>query len=1038
MQSLIQATLARSRTVLLSFIIIFITGISSYITIPKESAPDVTIPQVYVSVHHEGISAQDSERLLVKPLEKHLRTVEGVKEISATAAESNATLMLEFDAGFDSDQALTDVREKVDLAKVELPNDSDEPFIKEINVALFPVIKVNLSGDLPERLLVKIAEQFQDQIESVSGVLEAVIAGKKDELVELVIDPDRMEGYQLSPGQIYQFVSRNNQLVAAGAIDSGSGRLTVKIPGVFEGIDDILNMPIKVDGDQVVRFRDIAVGQRTFKDPLLFARVNGKSSLTLEVKKRIGANVIQTIDQVKAVVEKSRRLWPEALKVSYSQDQSEDIRKMLADLENSVLFAVILVMIVVISALGIRSALLVGIAIPGSFLMGILVISALGLTINMVVLFSLIMSVGMLVDGAIVVVELADRKMAEGYSKKEAFRIASIRMAWPIIASTMTTLAAFAPLLFWTGVMGEFMKYLPITLIATLSASLVMALIFVPSLGAIFAKRAAHSEQVNANLTMAESGDIFAIKGVTGWYIKVLNASLKRPLLVLLAVVIILIGSIFFYGMFGKGVEFFPEVEPENAIVRIHARGDLSVYERDSLVENVENRILNIDGLKTIYSNSGILQNVQSATEDTVGIIQIEFTDWETRKPASQILEEIKYKTVDIPGIKIDVEKVKEGPNQGKPIQLEVSSPDMRLLENAIEHLHKGFSIVEGLDDISDTRAIPGIEWQVIVDRAKASIFGADIATIGSTVRLITNGVNVGKYRPDNSDDEIDIRLRFPFADRNLSQLRNLRIPTAVGVAPIGNFIKLNADDRVSTINRVDSKRVLKIEANVAEGYNVAKTLKNIQAWLKDNPLDERVSLKFRGENEEQQKSMKFLEKAFFAALFMIAIILVTQFNSIYQAFLILTAVIFSIIGVLLSLIIFQQPFGIIMSGIGVISLAGIVVNNNIVLIDTYNSLVNEGMSPIESALRTGAQRLRPVLLTTITTILGLMPMVFGVNINLLTAPPDVTIGAPSAQWWTQLALAVAGGLTFATVLTLILTPALLVLGKRKIIAKAE
>jgi multidrug efflux pump len=1026
MNTIIDAALHRARPVLLLLALILVAGSIAYVSIPKEAEPDVAIPILYVSIHHEGISAQDAERLLVRPMEKELRSIEGLKELRATAVEGNASIILEFEAGFDADEALNDVREKVDIAKAELPQDTDEPTVNEVNLALFPVLVVTLSGDVPERTLMSLARDLRDSIESLPGVLEADIAGNREELLEVVVDPMRLESYGLTQEDIFRFVSRNNQLVAAGALDTGHGRFAVKVPGVFENLSDLLNLPVKVSGDKVVTFGDVAVARRTFKDPTGFARVNGRPAIALEVSKRIGTNIIDTIAEVRHLVDAERANWPAGIQVSYSQDKSQDIRTMLHDLQNNVISAVFLVMIVIIAALGLRAAGLVGVAIPGSFLAGILVLALGGLTTNIVVLFALIMSVGMLVDGAIVVTELADRKMAEGFHRAEAYGFAAKRMAWPIIAATATTLAAFAPLLFWPGIVGEFMKYLPITLIATLSASLLMALVFVPTLGSLIGRRAPDSERHAKSLAAAESGDLNSIKGATGLYLRVLSVALRHPGKVVLLALVMLAGVYTAYGQFGKGIEFFPNVEPQNAVIEVRARDDLSVQERDALVREVESRILDMKEFRTIYARSGTSFRAE-VPEDTVGIIQLEFVDWDKRRPASQILDEVRRRTADLAGVVLEVQKQKGGPPIGKPIQLELSSRDPELLPAAVQQVRKGLDQIGGFVDVVDSRPIPGIEWQVNVDRAEASRFGADITTVGNAIQLVTNGIKVGEYRPDDTDEELDIRVRYPLSDRSIDQMDRLRVPTHEGLIPISNFVSRTAAPRVGTINRSDARRVMTVGADVPEGVLVDDKVQQIRAWMKQGKLDPRVHVTFKGEDKEQREAREFLSKAFGAALFVMAIILVTQFNSFYQALLILSAVIFSTVGVLLGLLTTGQPFGIVMSGVGVIALAGIVVNNNIVLIDTYNILKSQGMETMEAVLRTGAQRLRPVMLTTITTVLGLMPMVLSMNIDLINR--DVSFGAPSTQWWVQLATAVAGGLTFATVLTLILTPCLLVLG---------
>ena len=554
MTGLIDAALDRSRTVLLALVLVLISGTIAYITIPKESDPDVNIPIIYVSMTHDGISPEDAERLLVRPMEKELRSIEGVTEMRSTASDGYGSVVLEFEAGFDIDVALQDFREKVDIAKGELPEDTDEPVVNEINVGLFPV----LSGDVPERTLLRLARGLRDELEGLPGVLEAEIAGDRDEVLEIIIDPLKLESYNTPHGDFVQLASRNNQLIAAGALDTGQGKFSVKVPGLFKSLEDILSLPVKVHDDAVVTIADVTTVRRGFKDSTAYARLEGKSAIALEIKKRLGENVIDTIEDVRRVTESEAKEWPETVKVSFIQDQSVQIRNMLTDLQNNVLAAVILVMIVVICALGIRSAGLVGLAIPGSFLTGILVISTLGLTMNIVVLFSLILAVGMLVDGAIVVVEFADRRMAEGAHRREAYAQAAKRMAWPITASTATTLAAFMPLLFWPGVVGEFMKFLPITLIATLAASLAMALIFVPTVGSFIGRPGNTNPQALAVLAAGEHGDLNSISGATGRYVRMLSAVVRHPFKVLVAAVVLLVAVQATYAIYGKGVEFSP------------------------------------------------------------------------------------------------------------------------------------------------------------------------------------------------------------------------------------------------------------------------------------------------------------------------------------------------------------------------------------------------------------------------------------------------------------------------------------------------
>jgi multidrug efflux pump len=1028
MNALIDAAFDRSRTALLTFVLILIMGAAAWLAIPKEAEPDVTVPIIYVSMNHEGISPEDAERLLLRPMERELQSIEGIKEMRSTGTEGHASVLLEFDPGFDPDQALQDVRAKVDLAKAKLPADTDEPVVHEINLALFPVLTVALSGPLPERSLVSLARDLQDQIEGVPGVLEVTIGGDREELLEILVEETVMETYGVSYEELFNLIRGNNRLVAAGVLDTGAGRLSVKVPGVIEDIEDVLRMPVKVSGDRVVTFADVASVRRTYKDPQGFARIDGQPTLALEVSKRVGANIIETVEAVRAVVENARPQWPETIQVTYLQDKSEQVRELLADLQKNVVTAVVLVMLVIVAALGWRPALLVGLAIPGSFLAGILTLYALGYTLNIIVLFSLILVVGMLVDGAIVVVELAERRLAEGMERRAAYAAGAKRMAWPIIASTATTLAVFLPLVVWPGMVGEFMKYLPITVLVTLSASLLMALVFVPVIGGRIA-RAADASSLAAVRT-AESGDLAELRGFTGLYVRTLERLLRRPLRTLAAVLAFMVATYAAYGLFGHGVSFFPDMEPEVAQVQVHARGDLSAWEKDALVRAVEERVLGLPEVKTLYARS--MQAGGSGNdlaEDTIGVIQLDLIDWDQRRPARLLLEEIRERTAAVPGVVLEVREQEHGPGPTKPVEVELSGHDQDALIDAVAQVRAAMEHLGGFVDAEDNRPLPGVEWRLIVNRERAARYGADVGLIGNAVQLVTTGIKVAEYRPDDADDEVDIRVRFPADDRGLDRLMGLRVPTAEGLVPIRNFVEFRPSPKTGTVTRTDARRAYSVSADVAEGVLADQQVQRLKAALAEAELPKGVEVTFKGEDEEQREAMVFLSQAFVVAVFLMAIMLVTQFNSLYQAFLVLSAIVLSTAGVLLGLLVTGQSFGIVMSGLGTIALAGIVVNNNIVLIDTFNDLRRRGLPPAEAILRTAAQRLRPVLLTSITTVLGLMPMVLGLNIDVIGRA--VEVGAPSTQWWTQLSSSIAGGLAFATVLTLLLTPSLLMLGEQ-------
>jgi multidrug efflux pump len=1011
MFKLIDYAISHARLTIATLIFLLVAGFVSYRTIPKEAEPDVKIPIIYTQLTQRGISPEDSERLLLRPVETQLKSVGNVKEMRSTAYEGGGYVLLEFEAGFDSKAALADVRAKVDQAKRDLPKDADEPVVQEVNLSLYPVLVVGLSGNMPERSMLRIARAAKNAIEQVPGVLSAELRGARDEAVEIIVEPMLLKSYGVSLDQLINTVNASNSLIAAGALEGDTGRFAVKVPGLIEKPQDVLKVPVAATSGATVTVGDVAQVRPTFKDATSVTRVNGRSAMTIEVSKRTGANLIETVDGVKALVEKLKATWPEGVEVTFSQDKSKTIRTMLADLQNSVVTAVLLVTVIMLFALGFRASLFIGIAIPASFLAGVLGLHLAGLTVNIVVLFSLILAVGMLVDDAIIVSEFAERRMSEGMPAKEAYSLAAKRMAGPVIAATATRVAAFSPLLFWPGVVGEFMKYMPITLIATLSASLIVALFFTPTLGALLGKATPvpHEERMSDR----------------GFYMRTVRLALRHPGTTLALSVFLLIAVQVAYGKFGRGVEFFPNVEPDFGQVIVHARGNISLDEKNRLVGEVEKQVLQMPGLKTVYARVGEQpRGMSELTEDTIGVIQFEFDDWKTRPTAHRIMDEIRAKTADIPGILVEVTAPRAGPPTGKPVQVQIGALDPELLPGLAKKVAGLLAQHPHIRDLDDGLPLPGIDWKIDVDKAEAAKYGAGPNTVGTAVQLVTNGVKVTEYRPSSSDKAVDILVRFPNDRRSLDQIDELRVQTPSGQVPIGNFVKREPTPRVGYINRVNANRVITVSANVADGVQSAKVQQDVAAELNKANFGTGVTWKLKGEDEEREKAGAFLLGAFGTAIFLIFAILLAQFNRLTSVGLVLTAVILSTIGVLLGLLIMGQAFGVVMTGIGIIANAGVIVNNNIVLIDTYDRLRREGVAAYEAILQTCRERARPVVLTAVTAILGVLPIAFGVNLDFLLR--EVSVGAPSTQWWINLSTAIVFGLGFATVLTLIVTPAAL------------
>lgn len=1034
MNELIDICVRRSRAVVVALVVILLAGVATYRDMPKEMEPDIEFPYIFVEVMLEGVSAEDAERLLVRPLEQQLRNIEGIKEMIGSATEGRGSVTLEFEPEVRVDQALQDVREKVDLAKAELPVDAEEPRVSEVKFSRFdPMLVINLKGDVPERTLNKVSRTLKDRIEGVNGVLEVTLVGIREELLEITVDPVAMESYGLSPADVLNFVQRNNRLVAAGAMQSETGRFAIKVPGVIETPEDVLSLPMKVEGDRVVHFRDIATVRRTFKDAESYARLDGEPAVAMEVVQRTGSNMLSTVAAVKSVLAEAQSLLPPGVTVTLSRDKSVYVQDNVSQLVNDVATAVILVVIVLIGILGLQNALLAGITIPASFCAAFLMLSMFGFTLNMVVFFGLIMAVGMVVDGAIVVVELADRRMAEGLDRTRAYAEAAKRMAWPIFSSIAATIVAFLPLVFWPGLIGNFLKFLPIVLIFTLLASLVIAMFFVPALGSIFGKPGHADEAARRTLVAAESGDLGAIGGWTGRYVEAVRAALDRPWATVAALSGVLVAIYVAYGFLGRGLSMFPAVDPQQGSVDIRARGDLSTTEKDRLVRLVEERVYGVPGVQSIYVRTGAAN--RGAAPDQIGSLRLNFADWKRRPPAKEIMKEIEARTADIAGLIIEPRLPQEGPQQGKPIIIEASSTSLDALKDAVDKIRQVVEKAPGVRNAEDTRPLPGIEWRLQVNRAEAARFGADVSLVGSIIQLVTNGIKVGAFRPDDSDEEIDIRVRFPSDQRSLDRLADLRIPTRTGNVPIGTFVSREPAEATRTIMRTDTRRTLLVQADLEKGRQIAPVIEAVEAALPTLGLDPSVSIRFKGGARDQQETASFLGRAFLIGLGLIALILVAEFNSLFQPLLVLTAVLFSTGGVLLGLMITQQPFSLVNCGIGTIALAGIIVNNNIVLIDTFNRLRETGMELKEAILRTCALRLRPVLLTKITMILGLLPMAMKLNIELVER--KVFFGGPGTAWWAQMASVIIGGLIFASVLTLLLTPTILMLQGRRAARRA-
>ncbi len=1028
MNALIDGAIDRARMVLAILIVALIAGTMTYINLPKEADPDVPIPFVGVTIPLEGVSPEDAERLLVRPVETELKSIEGVKQIDSFALEGAGQIIVEFDVSFDQDQAVLDVQEKVDLAQREFPEEAREPIITEINAALFPILNINLYGDAPERGLYKIGQELQEELEGLEGVLEARLQGDREEVLEIVVDPAKLEAYNLSYQEIFAAVANNNRLVPAGRIDMGEGRFPVKVPGLIKSAEDAFDLPIKSQGDSAITLADVSTVRRTFKDREQYAKFDGQSAVSIRIVKRTGANILDTVAEVQEVVAAQQTRWPETVNVTMTSDMSEMIDNQLGQLQSSIAVAVVLVMIIVVAALGLRSAAMVGLAIPGSFVMAFLLLGMFGYTINMMVMFGMVIAVGILVDGAIVVVEYADRKMAEGLDRKAAYAMAAKRMFWPIVASSATTLAAFFPFLFWDSLVGKFMSYLPITLIFVLVASLIMALIFLPVLGSVLGGRGTTDSNDGLVEVSGVGGDPLEAPGWFGRYARATNELIKRPFLVTGGAVAVIIGIFMWFNSTDHKSELFLDVEPEQLYVFVQAQGNLSADEEYAIVDRVVDRLVPLEGIESMASTSGSegsgsfnFDGVASPPQDTVGRVLINLKDRETGYDGRVTEQEIRDALVGVPGVRTEMQKLEQGPPVGKDVQIAIRSNDGNALLEVASQVRGFVDTMDGLREIEDSRPLPGIEYQLEVDRTQAGKFGIDVSQVGAAVQLVTNGILVGRYRPDDALDEIDIRVRLPEGERSVQALDRLRIATPGGQVPLSQFVTRVPAQKVTKIERRDGKRLIMLRANaVVQGEGAAKVAE-IKDWLATANLNPAVDVQFEGADEDAAEATAFFLIAAMSALFLMGIILLWEFNNFYHVVLTLSAVILSTAGVLIGIQLILPYISTLMIGTGIVALAGIVVNNNIVLIDTYQRLKRDGRSSEEASIAAAAQRIRPILLTTLTTICGLLPMVFMMNVSFLKG--EISFGGVTAEWWVPLATAVVFGLGFSTMLTLIVTP---------------
>lgn len=1096
----------RNTIYILTFILVAF-GIFSYNSLPKELFPEIVIPTVLVQTPYPGNPPVDIENLITRPIEKEIESVKGIKKISSTSAQDASLIFVEFTTGTDIKQALQDVKDAVDKAKGDLPTDMlSDPIVADIDFSEFPIMNINLSGDFSISELKRYSEFLQDEIEGVQEISKVQLQGLNDREIKIDVDLHRMEALEISLFDIESAIANENISISGGEIKMNTTRMSVRTVGEFTSIDEIKNIVVKHEKGNIVHLSDVADVSDGFAEPRSFSRLNGQTVVSLQVVKKSGENLINASDQVfdildKAVEEKS---VPESLKITVTNDQSEMIRKQLSSLENNIIMGVIFVVLVLFYFLGTRNALIVGLAIPMSMFLSFIVLSLIGAKINMIVLFSLILALGMLVDNAIVTVENIYRYVDMGYSKIKAARQAVGEIAVPIITSTLTTLAAFFPLAFWGGMIGEFMKFLPITLIIVLSSSLFVALVIIPVFSSAFVRVEPDKPEINKKknmmivLGMLIAGTLFLLARVYFWsnlfyifaiigilntfifqhivfwfqqrflpwlenlYLRTLTFSLrgKNPYKFLTGTFLLLIFTIILLGIRQPKVDLFPNGDPNyiNIIAELPVGTDIhATNEFMSDLEKKVDQIIEPDkrAVKSVITQVGegaVAENeFSSGFNPSKGLITISFVEFEYRDGVntSKVMKALADNLLGkYPGVKMTIDKEKNGPPTGKPINIEVSGKDYDKLIALSQDLK--FTIensdIKGIEGLKLDLNVGKPELIIDIDREKARRFGLSTGQIASNIRTSLFGKEVSDYK--EGEDEYPIQLRLKEEYRNdIAALMNQKITFRsasngrIMQVPVSAVASFTYSTTYSSIKRKDLERVITIFSNVIEGYNANDINAQIRTLLSSYDMPEGYKYDFTGEQQEQEESMAFLSRALLIAVSLILLILVTQFNSLIRPLIIMFSVLFSTIGVFGGIATFKMDFVIIMSMVGIVSLAGIVVNNAIVLID-YIELVKQrrkkelGLGddenlPLDEAtaciIQGGKTRLRPVLLTAITTILGLFPLALGLNLNFLTMlsdfDPQFYLGGDSVKFWGPMAWTVIFGLTFSTFLTLIIVP---------------
>ncbi len=1015
-------SLAHKTSVFVLLFILVIGGFVAYTNLAVESFPQIEIPVVIVSAPYVGVAPSDMETLIAKPIEDRISEITKVKKMTSSSTEGFTSIIVEFEPDIDIDEAVRKVREKVDLSKPDLPSDLDEPMVQEINFENIPIMLVSIVGKHSLVRLKQIAEDLEDEFDQIPGVLDVNIAGGLKREVKVNVNPARLQYYNIGVDDIIDAIRQENITIPGGSMKGTNLKWTVRIPGEFDTIEELRDVVVMAKNGMPIYLRDLADVQFGYQEQSSYSRLNGQASVTLSILKRSGENIINIADEVKRILQEGKKNVPANVEYVILADQSKEIRTMVNDLENNIIAGLILVFGVLYLFMGPRTGLLVGIAIPLSMLISFIAIGMLGYTLNMIVLFSLILALGMLVDNAVVIVENIYRHHSEGKGRLLAAKEATQEVGMPVITSTITTLLVFLPMIFWPGIVGEFMKFLPITLVITLASSLFVALVFNPTIASGYLK-------VDKKMSRLP-GDRF-LHWLIYRYEKALRWALGHRKTVVAAMFSVYVLMFLVYGAFNHGMEFFPDLEPAQAWIEVEAPIGTKLETSDEIVDLVEHRIEDTIDLENYVADVGKSSNMfdfgAEGGSSHKSQVTIDFLDRHLRRQNSfKTLEQVREKVDGIPGADINVTQPQSGPPTGSAVEIQIQGEDFGILSDISNQIQKKIEDVPGLTKLSDNYEKGKPEMTILLDREKAALFGLNTAQIANTIRTAINGTEASEFRI--GQEEYDITVRFDENFRNnYNDLLNLTVFYEGRHYPLANYAIVDFSTGLSSVNHVDGDRVVTITGE-ALGRSSAEVLQEVKDRLVDFETPESYSLSYAGQDVEQQEASAFLMRAFLIAIMLMFFVLVTQFNSVTLPLVIMITILLSFFGVFFGLLVTFKPFGIIMTGIGIISLAGIVVNNAIVMIDYIRQLRERGMEKLEAIIQGGKIRLRPVILTAVTTILGLIPLTVGINIDFIglfkgDVSRFVQFGAESSQWWSGMGVAVIFGLLFATALTLIFVP---------------